>query len=76
MVISGVLLDFGVQGNFVLGARAIFELGPGVPQPSQRALHGDIFCCAPAPAALRSAAGPSRMAAGRWHHGSASRCRS
>src|SRR5258708_22186310 len=28
MVISGVLLDFGVQGNFVLGARAIFALGP------------------------------------------------
>ena len=28
LVVAGVLLDFGVQGNFVLGSRAIFALGP------------------------------------------------
>jgi len=70
MVISGVLLDFGVQGNFVLGARAIFALGP---DPAAVSTGYTWRHFAEAPAALPSAAGPSRMAAGRWHHGLASR---
>lgn len=28
LVAAGILIDFGVQGNFVLGSRAIFALGP------------------------------------------------
>src|SRR5882757_188235 len=62
MVISGVLLDFGVQGNFVLGARAIFALGP----ESRSRLNGLYMATFFAAGAGGSALGGWAFAYGGW----------
>jgi len=62
LVIAGVLLDFGVQGNFVLGARAIFALGP----ESRSRLNGLYMATFFAAGAAGSALGGWAFAYGGW----------
>jgi predicted MFS family arabinose efflux permease len=62
LVIAGALLDFGVQGNFVLGARAIFALGP----ESRSRLNGLYMATFFAAGAVGSALGGWAFAYGGW----------
>lgn len=62
LVIAGVLLDFGVQGNFVVGARAIFALGP----ESRSRLNGLYMATFFAAGAVGSALGGWAFAYGGW----------
>jgi predicted MFS family arabinose efflux permease len=62
LVIAGVLLDFGVQGNFVLGARAIFVLGPD----SRSRLNGLYMATFFTAGAVGSALGGWAFAYGGW----------
>ena len=62
LVIAGVLLDFGVQGNFVVGARAIFALGP----ESRSRLNGLYMASFFAAGAVGSALGGWAFAYGGW----------
>jgi predicted MFS family arabinose efflux permease len=62
LVIAGVLLDFGVQGNFVVGARAIFALGP----ESRSRLNGLYMATFFAAGAFGSALGGWAFAYGGW----------
>jgi predicted MFS family arabinose efflux permease len=62
LVIAGVLLDFGVQGNFVVGARAIFSLGP----ESRSRLNGLYMATFFAAGAVGSALGGWAFAYGGW----------
>ena len=43
LTFAGILLDFGVQTNVVLGQRAIYEISARAPQPLERALHGNVL---------------------------------
>jgi predicted MFS family arabinose efflux permease len=62
LVVAGVLLDFGVQGNFVLGSRAIFALGP----ESRSRLNGLYMATFFAAGAAGSALGGWAFAHGGW----------
>jgi predicted MFS family arabinose efflux permease len=62
LVIAGALLDFGVQGNFVLGARAIYALGP----ESRSRLNGLYMATFFAAGAAGSALGGLAFAYGGW----------
>jgi predicted MFS family arabinose efflux permease len=62
LVVAGVLLDFGVQGNFVLGSRAIFALGP----ESRSRLNGLYMATFFTAGAAGSALGGWAFAHGGW----------
>ncbi len=62
LVIAGILIDFGVQGNFVLGSRAIFALGP----ESRSRLNGLYMASFFGAAAFGSALGGWAFAHGGW----------
>jgi predicted MFS family arabinose efflux permease len=62
LVVAGMLLDFGVQGNFVVGARAIFALGP----ESRSRLNGLYMATFFAAGAVGSALGGWAFAYGGW----------
>ena len=62
LVIAGALLDFGVQGNFVLGARAIYALGP----ETRSRLNGLYMATFFAAGAAGSALGGWAFAYGGW----------
>ena len=62
LVIAGMLLDFGVQGNFVVGARAIYALGP----ESRSRLNGLYMATFFAAGAAGSALGGLAFAYGGW----------
>lgn len=62
LVIAGILIDFGVQGNFVPGSRAIFALGP----ESRGRLNGLYMASFFGAAAIGSALGGWAFVHGGW----------
>jgi len=62
LVAAAVAVDFGVQGNFVLGLRAIFSLAP----EARGRLNGVYLATFFATGALGSAVGAWAYAQGGW----------
>ena len=62
LVAAAVAVDFGVQGNFVLGLRAIFSLAP----EARGRLNGVYLATFFAAGALGSAIGAWAYARGGW----------
>jgi predicted MFS family arabinose efflux permease len=62
LVLAGIVLDFGVQGNVVLGYRAIFALAP----EHRSRLNGLYMATFFAAGAVGSALGGWAFAQGGW----------